>query len=149
MKHFFTIFDFDQELISLGVNVHSSSLVSMRQQDGKPNALNVTVLENGSTLGEKDVIETVMKKDNSSRVIRNSRGNEKQNSTITKLSLDKKVLSQDTMSIVSAVLNDDSNYAITQISNQTSSQVANQTAIPVPSIANSTTAFVSKTSSVK
>lgn len=33
LKHFYSIYDFDRELISLGVNRHSSDLVAMRQLD--------------------------------------------------------------------------------------------------------------------
>lgn len=39
LKHFYTIYDFDQEYISLGVNVHSQHLVSMKQFGGFPNEL--------------------------------------------------------------------------------------------------------------
>lgn len=36
LKHFYSIFDFDQELISLGVNTHSKDLVKMYPVGDKP-----------------------------------------------------------------------------------------------------------------
>lgn len=34
MKHFYSVFDYDQELISLGVNTHSKGLVKMYAANG-------------------------------------------------------------------------------------------------------------------
>lgn len=36
LKHFYSIFDYDQELISLGINTHSQGLVSMYQKGSQP-----------------------------------------------------------------------------------------------------------------
>lgn len=36
LKHFYSIYDFDQELISLGINKHSEGIVRMYPVDGKP-----------------------------------------------------------------------------------------------------------------
>jgi hypothetical protein len=36
LKHFYSIFDFEQELISLGVNTHSKDLVKMYPVGDKP-----------------------------------------------------------------------------------------------------------------
>jgi len=33
LKHFYSIFDYDQELISLGVNTHSEGVVRMYQKN--------------------------------------------------------------------------------------------------------------------
>lgn len=35
LKHFYSVYDYDRELISLGVNRHSKDVVSMRQLDHK------------------------------------------------------------------------------------------------------------------
>ena len=35
LKHFYSVYDFDRELISLGVNRHSKDLVAMRQLEHK------------------------------------------------------------------------------------------------------------------
>lgn len=42
LKHFYSIYDYDQELISLGVNTHSQSLVQMFPKGQKGKALNQT-----------------------------------------------------------------------------------------------------------
>jgi len=52
LKHFYTIFDFDKELISLGVNTHSQDLVSMHQVDGKTNRYSIESMELNDQTGE-------------------------------------------------------------------------------------------------
>jgi hypothetical protein len=55
LKHFYSIYDYDQEYISLGVNEHSKNLVSMKQWNGEENELKIK-----ADMGLKNAVKTVV-----------------------------------------------------------------------------------------
>jgi len=42
LKHFYSIYDFDNDLISLGVNTHSKKVVSMHKNKGEEQKYNIS-----------------------------------------------------------------------------------------------------------
>ena len=50
LKHFYSIYDYDQELISLGVNIHSQSLVQMYPKGQKGQPFNVSEPQQDTTV---------------------------------------------------------------------------------------------------
>lgn len=62
LKHFYTIYDFENEFISLGVNIHSKDLVSMKQINGALNKYNISSMGLASQDNEK--VQTIKAVDN-------------------------------------------------------------------------------------
>lgn len=60
LKHFYSVYDFDRDTLSLGINMHSKSKVSMYKPGSRPGSLAETSSKEKSTDvdSEEDFVQT-------------------------------------------------------------------------------------------